>query len=769
MADGPFRFQGAGQYLYNAQNQNRQLHTRHGSPVNNPRIGFAATDTPSPNRSPGANSPAFTMFGQNHQQSRHALLNGQSHHQYINSMNIAKHFVQHPNQHQTHHQNQQHHDHNGGHASAFANHQHTLSSATLSSSTPHFTPSHLQTGTPMNAHSALNKPTSEHWAHQLALAQESRAANQPHHYARNAHVVSKQALISGQAASKKEEGNEDWRKLQVPPRPKGKFDAIDFSGQGLKGLAANLFRYHFLEKLYLNQNKLQWIPPSIGSLRSLTFLDLSQNNLTELPPEIGMLTDLKTLLLVDNHLETLPSELGYLYQLETLAIEGNPLSDDIKSIVAESGTSELIRQLRETSAGSSLSLFLVHHTCTCHENADTHPDPAPPNERDWISLEDDLSSVSPDDRLRVMSYNILCDKACTLALYGHAPARALAWENRREQILHELQGRDADIICLQEIDKESFENFFRGELAVNDYKGVFWQKSRAQTMSEKDAKMVDGCATFYKNSKYVLLDKQIIEFGRTAINRPDMKGEHDIFNRVMTRDDIATVAFLENRATGARQIIVNIHVFWNPAFADVKVVQVAILLEALKRLSEEWAKHPACKDKELFKYANGDNVNGDVTPKPFAPSQKYESGTDIPVIICGDFNSTPDSGVYDLLAHGSLSSLHDDLAGRKYGNFTKEGMAHPFSLKSSYANIGELEFTNYTPGFVGVIDYIWYSTNALQVVGLLGDIDKQYISRVPGFPHVYHPSDHIPLMTEFVVKGRKEKKVVEADFGHQRR
>jgi len=95
-------------------------------------------------------------------------------------------------------------------------------------------------------------------------------------------------------------------------------------------------------------------------------------------------------------------------------------------------------------------------------------------------------------------------------------------------------------------------------------------------------------------------------------------------------------------------------------------------------------------------------------------------------------------------------------------------MTHPFSLKSSYSNIGELSFTNYTPGFTGVIDYIWYSTNALQVTGLLGEIDKEYLQRVPGFPNYHFPSDHLALLAQFIVKGRKEKKIVEADFGPER-
>ncbi len=110
--------------------------------------------------------------------------------------------------------------------------------------------------------------------------------------------------------------------------------------------------------------------------------------------------------------------------------------------------------------------------------------------------------------------------------------------------------------------------------------------------------------------------------------------------------------------------------------------------------------------------------------------------------------------------------MNIDAARANIGNFTRDGMAHPFSLKSSYANIGELSFTNYTPGFTGVIDYIWYSTNTLHVTGLLGEVDKDYLRRVPGFPNYHFPSDHLALLAEFMVKPRKEKRaVVEPDFG----
>jgi CCR4-NOT transcription complex subunit 6 len=123
--------------------------------------------------------------------------------------------------------------------------------------------------------------------------------------------------------------------------------------------------------------------------------------------------------------------------------------------------------------------------------------------------------------------------------------------------------------------------------------------------------------------------------------------------------------------------------------------------------------------------------------------------------------------VYELLTHGVLAEEHPDLEKRLYGNLSRVGMTHPFSLKSAYAAIGELSFTNYTPEFTDVIDYIWYSSNALHVIGLLGEVDKEYLQRVPGFPNYHFPSDHLALLAEFSAKGKRGK-VVEVDFGPQR-
>ena len=402
--------------------------------------------------------------------------------------------------------------------------------------------------------------------------------------------------------------------------------------------------------------------------------------------------------------------------------------------------------------------------------------PLPPNSRVILDLMDGAPIPANQERFKVFSYNILCDTYVNPVNYGYVPSVALSWDYRKEQILQEIQTHDPDFVCLQEVDDLNYQEFFRMKLAYNDYKGHFGQKSRARTMTDKDQKAaVDGCATFHKASKYILLDKAVIDFANLAINRGDMKNQADIFNRVMPRDHIAIVSFYENRLTGTRVIVANAHVFWDPEYSDVKLIQMAILMDWISKKSEEWTKWPAVKDKKTYKIADeaDPDIPVEALPEP-APSMEYTNKTQLPLIVCGDLNSKADSSVFELLATGHVGVDHEDLLGHQYGDFTRYGIDHPFSLRSAYTNVhgtpDELTFTNYTPAFVGHIDHIWYSTNTLENTALLGPVDAEYLKRVPGLPHYHFPSDHIALLAEFSLKGRKEKKTLpEPDFGSSSR
>lgn len=359
MADGfNNRFNTGGQPYYPHQYPNNhtraQLHQRNGSPISNSRGIFQPnTDTPSPNRSPGTNSPAhnpYSMYNNHNHRQNHGLLNGAAgQHQSFQPNILGKPFQSQSHGHQSHHLNNHHNDHNGlgGHGNNYSNHQHTISTSTLSNNTPHFTPAHLQNGTPENS----GRPPNEHWAEQLQEYQKLRLADaKTHYYARTTPSVARYPGGSATANANKSSAEEhgDRRRVTEDAEEMGGWDSMDMCGQGLKGLAPALFKhYPKLRKVYLNWNKLTSIPPQIGQMRFITILDLSMNNLHFLPPEIGMLTNLKKLSLYDNRLEDLPFELGSLFQLEMLGIEGNPMRQDYKERLVENGTEELIRFLRE--------------------------------------------------------------------------------------------------------------------------------------------------------------------------------------------------------------------------------------------------------------------------------------------------------------------------------------------------------------------------------------------------------------------------------------
>ncbi|RKF54134.1 Glucose-repressible alcohol dehydrogenase transcriptional effector [Golovinomyces cichoracearum] len=760
MADS-YRYsqQSAGGY-YLSHNTQAHLSRHHqiirkNTPPNNVRSSFIAK-TPSPTRSPDPHSPApglYTMYNQSHQ-SQHGRVNGGG-----RGMPIMYSF-QHQNSHQQHtqhhtniQQDQSSHTTNGSVLNRHSNH----SSSVLTNSTPTFTPSSLHNGQPVATRGGQTLPINEHWSEQLLLHKESERL----------HYDAKDRGVTNYFARSKAQNNKGLVPALPPSEPADVNDGVsndlgrmsnqssttrrqdwhnmDLSGQGLRVLTSPLFNYVFLRELYLASNNLTQLPPSIGNLRHLTHLDASNNQLSRLPRELGMCVYLKQLLVFDNQIMKLPHELGSLFQLEMLGIEGNPLDSVQKSVIMENGTKALIHNLREHA-----------------------PKPEDPVPRKIISLLDE-GATPPEETIKVFSFNILSDQACTQRLYGYTPQAALSWEHRRESVLNEITTIDADFVCLQEVDTDTFKEYFSMKLAYSDYKGVFWPRSRAKTMSEKDAKNVDGCATFYKHQKYILLDKQLIDFANIAINRPDMKNQHDIFNRVMPRDHIGVVCFFENRLTGSRLILVNTHIFWDPLYADVKLIQTAILLGDINRLAEKYAKWGPCKENKTLSSADG-NSNSESQETPPQPSKEYSSKTQIPLVICSDLNSTADSSVFELLARGTVQPNHPEFGGRSYGNFTKDGIDHPFSLKSAYTNLDKSQdsvpFTNYTPGFRGVIDHIWYSTNSLENISLLGQVDPEYMKTVPGFPNHHHPSDHLSLLAEFAVKGNKIKKnLSEPDFG----
>ncbi|XP_001622436.2 CCR4-NOT transcription complex subunit 6-like [Nematostella vectensis] len=526
-------------------------------------------------------------------------------------------------------------------------------------------------------------------------------------YRRNYSIMSPEDVAAGKKSS--------WSELEITAP--------------IRNLSPNLWQLQFLTALFLNDNNLTRIPPDISRLCNLRHLDVSSNKLRSLPAEMGDLVTLRELLLSNNGLRVLPNELGKLFQLQTLGLSGNPLPQEILNLNAEvNGTTKLLA-------------YMLDNLSVC---------PAPP-ERQWIQLVPERPRHRSSGNFSVMCFNVLCDKYCTSQQYGYCPTWALNWDYRKTAIMKEILHYGADIVSLQEVETEQFHNFFLPQLKQDGYNGIFSPKSRARTMSEDDRKHVDGCAIFYRTTKFTMVKEFLTEFNQLAM--ANAQGSDDMLNRVMTKDNIGIAVLLELKDTGyigyngGQQVLVsNAHIHWDPEFRDVKLIQTVLLMHELQMI--------------LKQYIPGFHPHGGKNGT--TPSKS------IPIVLCGDLNSLPNSGVIEFLDNGRIPIDHCDFQEMQYQGFlsrlsngsSKNGdtcgeLTHGLRLKKAYDGDHQLPFSNLTYEFKGVIDYVYYSYDTLSPLGVLGSVNPDYISenKIIGWPHPHFPSDHQALLVEFEVYG----------------
>ena len=68
------------------------------------------------------------------------------------------------------------------------------------------------------------------------------------------------------------------------------------------------------------------IPPELGALVNLTYLNLYHNRIAVIPPELGALVNLTELCLSSNRISVIPPELGALVSLIDLNFAGNRIA-----------------------------------------------------------------------------------------------------------------------------------------------------------------------------------------------------------------------------------------------------------------------------------------------------------------------------------------------------------------------------------------------------------------------------------------------------------
>jgi hypothetical protein len=151
------------------------------------------------------------------------------------------------------------------------------------------------------------------------------------------------------------------------------------------------------------------------------------------------------------------------------------------------------------------------------------------------------------------------------------------------------------------------------------------------------------------------------------------------------------------------------------------------------------------------------------------------------IIVCGDFNSRPDSGSFHVMSSGSIPEDHIDWQyGRsyRYECYTTDavsseapsaeddeaatvtvastaefppttgiGLSHPLNIKCVPSVIPEL--THATASFRSTLDYIFFSSDALEAIegpgtgSSIPQLTHAEVDRMGGLPFDYYGSDHV--------------------------
>ncbi|XP_015969272.1 carbon catabolite repressor protein 4 homolog 1 [Arachis duranensis] len=348
--------------------------------------------------------------------------------------------------------------------------------------------------------------------------------------------------------------------------------------------------------------------------------------------------------------------------------------------------------------------------------------------------------ITSSGSFTVLSYNILSDSYASSELYNYCPSWALSWPYRRQNLLREIVGYRADIICLQEVQSDHYEEFFAPELDKHGYYGLYKKKTNEVFLG--NANTIDGCATFFRRDRFSHVKKYEVEFNKAAQSLTDAmiptSQRKTALNRLV-KDNVALIVVLEAKVNnqpvdnpGKRQLlcVANTHVNVHDDLKDVKLWQVHTLLKGLEKIA---------------------------------------ASADIPMLVCGDFNSVPGSAPHSLLAMGKVDPSHPDLAVDPLTILhPRTKLVHQLPLVSAYSSFArtigvgyeqhrrrldsttnEPLFTNVTRDFIGSLDYIFYTADSLVVESLLELLDEESLRKDTALPSPEWSSDHIALLAEF--------------------
>ncbi|CAJ0581624.1 unnamed protein product, partial [Mesorhabditis spiculigera] len=197
------------------------------------------------------------------------------------------------------------------------------------------------------------------------------------------------------------------------------------------------------------------------------------------------------------------------------------------------------------------------------------------------------------ERLRVCSYNVLCQStaARTMYLYRHLKSdpRAISWESRWPLLAQEFEMLGADVYGLQEVDSnhlQQYEDYFKAKGYL-----TYFKKRTADEFP-------DGCLLAFKQDRFRVEHYEEVEYFVSS-------------RAILDKHQVGQVCVVRDLKTRHRLCFANTHLLFNEKRGDIKLLQLMMLFATINKIKKlSWEPTP------LF-------IMGDMNMQPFSPLYRF--------------------------------------------------------------------------------------------------------------------------------------------------
>lgn len=341
------------------------------------------------------------------------------------------------------------------------------------------------------------------------------------------------------------------------------------------------------------------------------------------------------------------------------------------------------------------------------------------------------------------------------------------WLQWKHSIVTEVAVSGSDIITFQDVQKDIFMEWLQPQLRELGYEGVFKQYKQEATFANGRYTVL-GLATFCWSSRFRIVDQFVIDHDLASDNEQrysrqltggelrDLDAYCDEGDSWILGDDPEEKAWNQ----GAISLVVFIEDMSATVSADYMSV-IAVFNTFLS--ASDWETICLCQ-------ATSENVllwHAHLLSKLLSELQTHRPG--LPILICGDLSSIPDSPLHRFLATGQIDGTVDIQPLMQHffkpgGGFSKRDPGRlrsklfearsPLQEAFGVCALGETLLTYCGTDTQRTVDYIWFSPESLDVLAVIALVPP---GTPPGqqvvLPSPSIPSDHVPLIAIFVCTG----------------